>query len=130
MGLDYLQILYERPLHPLPVLLLVSDETGTGKSTFCKFLNAVFCENALPLTPEIVESRFNSYWVGKLLGYIEEQTDDSNDRKKQNAKVKNIVTAETLPSESVIKELVDVIDQADEIMQAAENVLNGIRELS
>lgn len=100
MGLDYLQILYEQPLHPLPVLLLVSDETGTGKSTFCKFLNAVFCENALPLTPEIVESRFNSYWVGKLLGYIEEQADDSNERKKQNAKVKHIVTAETLPSES------------------------------
>ena len=100
MGLDYLQILYEKPLHPLPVLLLVSDDTGTGKSTFCKFLNAMFSENALPLTPEIVESRFNSYWVGKLLGYIEEQADDSNDRKKQNAKVKNIVTAETLPSES------------------------------
>ncbi len=100
MGMDYLKILYEKPLHSLPVLLLVSDETGTGKSTFCKFLNAVFCENALPLTPEIVESRFNSYWVGKLLGYIEEQADDSNDRKKQNAKVKNIVTAETLPSES------------------------------
>ena len=100
MGLDYLKVLYERPLHSLPVLLLVSDETGTGKSTFCKFLNAMFSENALPLTPEIVESRFNSYWVGKLLGYIEEQADDSNDRKKQNAKVKNIVTAETLPSES------------------------------
>ena len=100
MGLDYLQILYEQPLHSLPVLLLVSDETGTGKSTFCKFLNSMFCENALPLTPEIVESRFNSYWIGKLLGYIEEQADDSNDRKKQNAKVKNIVTAETLPSES------------------------------
>lgn len=99
MALDYLKVLYEKPLHPLPILLLVSDETGTGKSTFCKFLNAVFCENALPLTPEIVESRFNSYWVGKLLGYIEEQADDSNDRKKQNAKVKNIVTAETLPSE-------------------------------
>lgn len=100
MGLDYLKILYEQPLHPLPVLLLVSDETGTGKSTFCKFLNALFGENALPLTPEIVESRFNSYWIGKLIGYIEEQADDSNDRKKQNAKVKNIVTAETLPSES------------------------------
>ena len=100
MVLDYLKVLYEQPLHPLPILLLVSDETGTGKSTFCKFLNAMFCENALPLTPEIVESRFNSYWVGKLLGYIEEQADDSNDRKKQNAKVKNIVTAETLPAES------------------------------
>lgn len=100
MGLDYLQILYLQPIHPLPVLLLVSEETGTGKSTFCKFLNAMFCENALPLTPEIVESRFNSYWVGKLICYIEEQADDSNDRKKQNAKVKNIVTAETLPSEA------------------------------
>ena len=31
MGLDYLKILYEKPLHSLPVLLLVSDETGTGK---------------------------------------------------------------------------------------------------
>lgn len=100
MGLDYLEILYAKPLHPLPVLLLVSDETGTGKSTFCKFLNAMFSENALPLTPEIVESRFNSYWVGKLLGYIEEQSDDSRDRKHQNAKVKNIVTAETIPSEA------------------------------
>ena len=30
--------------------------------------------------------------------------------------------ADTLPSESVIKELVDVIDQADEIIQAAEDV--------
>jgi hypothetical protein len=30
--------------------------------------------------------------------------------------------ADTLPSESVIKELVDVIDKADEIMQAAEDV--------
>lgn len=34
--------------------------------------------------------------------------------------------ADTLPSESVIKELVDVIDQADEIMEAAEMVVNAI----
>ena len=99
MALDYIKILYEKPLHSLPILLLVSNETGTGKSTFCKFLNAVFCENALPLTPEIVESRFNSYWVGKLLGYIEEQADDSEERKAQNAKMKLVVTAEKLPSE-------------------------------
>ena len=100
MGLDYIQKMYEEPLHSLPLLLLVSEETGTGKSTFCKFLNAIFGENALPLTPEIVESRFNTFWVGKLLGYIEEQADDSKDRRQQTAKVKNIVTAETLPAES------------------------------
>lgn len=100
MGLDYVQIMYEQPIQSLPVLLLVSEETGTGKSTFCKFMNAIFCENALPLTPEIVESRFNSFWMGKLLGYIEEQADDSKDRRQQTAKVKNIVTAVTLPAES------------------------------
>ena len=100
MGLDYIQIMYEQPLHNLPILLLVSNETGTGKSTLCKFLNYVFCDNALPLTPEIVESRFNSFWVGKLIGYIEEQAEDSKERRQQTAKVKNIVTAETLPRES------------------------------
>ena len=100
MGLDYAQIMYLNPLHKLPILLLVSSETGTGKSKFCQFLNEVFGQNALPITPEIIESRFNSFWVGKLIGYVEEQADDPKDRHQQNAKVKNVVTAETLPSES------------------------------
>lgn len=99
MGLDYIQLLYMKPLQQLPILLLVSQETGTGKSTFCKFLKEVFGSNALPLTTDILENRFNSYWTGKLLVYVEEQESDSKEVRKQSAKLKNTVTAETLPSE-------------------------------
>lgn len=99
MGLDYFQLLYINPLHPLPILLLVSTKTGTGKSTFCKLIQAIFGANALPLTTAIFESRFNSYWTGKLIVYVEEQESDSKEQRKQSAKIKNAVTAEKLPSE-------------------------------
>jgi hypothetical protein len=99
MGLDYFQLLYLQPLHPLPILLLVSTQTGTGKSTFCKLVQAIFGANALPLTTAIFESRFNSYWTGKLVVYVEEQESDSKEERKQSAKIKNAVTAEKLPSE-------------------------------
>ena len=104
MGLDYIQLLYMKPLQQLPILLLVSQETGTGKSTFCKFLKEVFGSNALPLTTDILENRFNSYWTGKLLVYVEEQESDSKEVRKQSAKLKNTVTAETLPSEGRLTE--------------------------
>lgn len=99
MGLDYFQLLYVNPLQPLPVLVLVSRETGTGKSTFCKLVQAIFGANALPLTTDIFESRFNAYWTGKLVVYLEEQESDSKEERKQSAKRKNAVTADTLPSE-------------------------------
>ncbi|KAA6312528.1 hypothetical protein EZS27_036556 [termite gut metagenome] len=38
MGLDYLQLLYTKPLIRLPILLLVSTERNTGKTTFLNFL--------------------------------------------------------------------------------------------
>lgn len=40
--LDYLQLLYLYPIQKLPILLLVSEERNTGKSTFLNFLKAIF----------------------------------------------------------------------------------------
>ena len=34
LGMDYLQLLYLHPIEKLPILLLVSEERNTGKSTF------------------------------------------------------------------------------------------------
>ena len=34
LGMDYLQLLYLRPVQKLPILLLVSEERNTGKTTF------------------------------------------------------------------------------------------------
>ena len=39
LGMDYLQLLYLQPVQKLPILLLVSEERNTGKSTFLNFLS-------------------------------------------------------------------------------------------
>tara|TARA_R110002050_G_scaffold48356_2_gene112448 strand:- start:23137 stop:23583 length:447 start_codon:yes stop_codon:yes gene_type:complete len=38
LGLDYLQLLYVKPVQVLPILCLVSKERSTGKTTFLKWL--------------------------------------------------------------------------------------------
>ena len=45
LGMDYLQLLYLRPLQRLLVLLLVSDERNTGKTTFLNLLKSIFGGN-------------------------------------------------------------------------------------
>ena len=45
LGMDYLQLLYLKPVQKLPILLLVSEERNTGKTTFLNFLKALFQDN-------------------------------------------------------------------------------------
>jgi phage/plasmid-associated DNA primase len=56
----------------LPILLLVSEERNTGKSTFLNFLKAVFENNVTFNTNEDFRSQFNSDWAGKLLIMVDE----------------------------------------------------------
>lgn len=72
LGLDYLQLLFLQPLQKLPILLLVSEERNTGKSTFLNFLKAVFGDNVTFNTNEDFRSQFNSDWAGKLLIVVDE----------------------------------------------------------
>ena len=72
LGMDYLQLLYLQPVQKLPVLLLVSEERNTGKSTFLNFLKAVFQNNVTFNTNEDFRSQFNSDWAGKLLIVVDE----------------------------------------------------------
>ncbi|WP_435139060.1 primase-helicase family protein [Formosa sp. A9] len=72
LGLDYLQILYTRPIQILPILCLVSKERSTGKSTFLKWLKAIFENNLTYLTNDSFGSQFNADWVNKLLICIDE----------------------------------------------------------
>lgn len=67
LGMDYLQLLYLRPVQKLPILLLVSEERNTGKTTFLNFLKALFQDNVTFNTNEDFRSQFNSDWAGKLL---------------------------------------------------------------
>lgn len=72
LGLDYLQLLYLNPLQMLPILCLVSRERVTGKTTFLKWLKAIFDNNLTYLTNDNFSSQFNSDWANKLLICIDE----------------------------------------------------------
>ena len=87
LGLDYLQLLFLQPLQKLPILLLVSEERNTGKSTFLNFLKAVFGDNVTFNTNEDFRSQFNSDWAGKLLIVVDEVL---LNRREDSERLKNL----------------------------------------
>ncbi|MBJ7879626.1 primase-helicase family protein [Gelidibacter salicanalis] len=72
LGIDYLQLLFERPIQVLPILCLVSKERSTGKTTFLKWLKMFFDNNMTYLTNDSFSSQFNTDWANKLLICIDE----------------------------------------------------------
>lgn len=89
IGMDYLQLLYLQPIQKLPILLLVSEERNTGKSTFLNFLKAVFGDNVTFNTNEDFRSQFNSDWAGKLLIVVDEVL---LNRREDSERLKNLST--------------------------------------
>lgn len=89
LGMDYLQLLYLQPVQKLPILLLVSEERNTGKSTFLNFLKAVFRNNVTFNTNEDFRSQFNSDWAGKLLIMVDEVL---LNRREDSERLKNLST--------------------------------------
>ncbi len=89
LGMDYLQLLYLQPVQKLPILLLVSEERNTGKSTFLNFLKAVFQNNVTFNTNEDFRSQFNSDWTGKLLIMVDEVL---LNRREDSERLKNLST--------------------------------------
>ena len=72
LGIDYLQILYLKPLQILPILCLVSKERATGKSTFLKWMKEIFELNLTYITNDSFSSNFNADWASKLLICVDE----------------------------------------------------------
>src|SRR5690554_639053 len=72
LGLDYIKLLYEKPTQTLPILCLVSKERATGKSSFIKWLKAIFGLNMTYIKGDSFNSQFNSDWASMLLVAIDE----------------------------------------------------------
>jgi len=71
-GMKYIKVLYEHPKQQLPILAVVSEERGTGKSTFMDWLNMLFGANMTMIEPDVIGSTFNSeYATSNIIG-IEE----------------------------------------------------------
>lgn len=91
LGLDYVQLLYQRPTQLLPILCLVSKESNTGKTTYIKWLKEVFTNNCTIIGNEDFSNDFNSHWVSKLLIACEESFID---KKPILEKIKALSTAD------------------------------------
>ncbi|KAA6336709.1 hypothetical protein EZS27_015153 [termite gut metagenome] len=90
LGLDYLQLLFVRSTQMLPILLLVSKERNTGKTTFLRFLKMIFGKNATFNTNEDFRSQFNADWANRLLVLVDELL---LNKMEDTEKIKNLSTA-------------------------------------
>ncbi len=92
MGYDYIQLLYKNPVQNIPIIVLVSTENHTGKTTFIDFLQNVFGENMAIISTADIEGGFNQHFITKHIIAI-----DESDLHKQNttAKIKQMATQKT-----------------------------------
>ena len=72
LGYRYLQCLYLHPDRMLPILVLVSRERQTGKTTFLNWLNMIFGDNCVMINPSDLTSDFNSSYATANIIEIEE----------------------------------------------------------
>lgn len=72
LGLRYLQALYLHPNRMLPILVLVSKERQTGKTTFLNWLNMIFGDNMANIAPEDLAGSFNHLYATSNIIAIEE----------------------------------------------------------
>jgi hypothetical protein len=94
LGYRYVKALYQYPEKILPVLVLVSKERHTGKTTFLNFLNLLFGDNYTMIQPEYITDSFNaSYATKNIIGIDEAVFDKSHvfERIKSLSTAKSIV---------------------------------------
>jgi len=96
-GLDYIQLLFTKPTQKLPILLIVSRERNTGKTTFLNFLKDIFKGNMTFVSNEDLRSRFNADWATKILVGVDETL---LNKREDSEKIKAISTARTSKMES------------------------------
>lgn len=102
LGLKYMKLLYEFPKQILPILALVSTERGTGKTTFLNWIDMIFGENTVLISPDDVARGFNSIYATKNIIMIDETVIEKNttvERLKSIATAKSISVSQKFVSE-------------------------------
>lgn len=100
IGIRYMQVLYQLPQQALPVLVLVSKERQTGKSTFIDWLMTIFGANMVVISPHDLSREFNGSYSKANIIAIEETLIEKNSivekvkaistQKYINANLKNV----------------------------------------
>lgn len=93
LGYKYLKVLYEKPKQILPVLVLVSKERATGKTSFLNWMDIIFGNNYTQISPTDMDSQFNSQYAYRNIIGIDEAVIN---KKTAIEKIKSIATARTI----------------------------------
>lgn len=94
MLLDWITLTYFRPMQFLPIIMLVSKERGTGKTSFLNLLKYIYGNNAVIGGNDLIMSKFNSLLAGKLIVGVDEST--LGDNKEVGESLKYMSTARTM----------------------------------
>ena len=95
LGYDYMQLLYLSPMQILPILCLVSQERGTGKTTFLDLIREIYGNNAIIVGNSEITSEFNALVSGKLVVGVDETSLEDNT--KVTERLKMMSTAKKVP---------------------------------
>ncbi len=93
LGFRYLKVLYENPRQMLPILTLVSTERETGKTTFLNWIQMIFGDNAVLISPQDLSSSHNSGYATKNIIMIDETVIEKS---TSIEKLKSLATAKQL----------------------------------
>ena len=84
LGFDYVKVLWEQPMHSLPILVLYSKARATGKTTFWNWMRAIFQQNARAVRAEHLGSQFTSFFAMSLLAIVDEALVDKRHTVEKN----------------------------------------------
>lgn len=93
LGFKYLKILYEQPRQILPILVLVSNERQTGKTTVLNWLNMIFGANFVLINPHDLTNDHNSTYATKNIIAIDETV---LEKSSATEKLKSLTTAKSI----------------------------------
>ncbi|MDM1497877.1 primase-helicase family protein [Myroides odoratimimus] len=79
LAIDYFKILLFYPEQILPIIVLVSRNRETGKTTFLNWIKEIFDKNAVFIKANAFTEKFNSEMDSKLLLLIEEVKSENKD---------------------------------------------------
>lgn len=106
MLLDWITLSYFKPLQFLPIIMLVSKERGTGKTSFLNLLKYIYGNNAVIGGNDLIMSKFNSLLAGKLIVGVDESC--LGDNKDVGESLKYMSTSKTMHIEKKGKDKKEV----------------------
>lgn len=92
-GFIYMKCLYEYPRQMLPIVVLLSEENKTGKTTFLDWIYMIFGDNSAFVNPESITSEFNSSYATKNILMFEEAFFA---KQEANEKIKRLTTGKII----------------------------------